>query len=249
MWSCRKRALRGIFMTHMNSIRTQLQNIFETAQQVPVLFACVWLGSFLILFAILFQIGWVPSAFSGEVAEDEDLAVYDEEPTVLAAETAHATQATNGNDAPLRVIIDAIDVDVTIANPSSPDIATLDQALQSGAVHYPGSGNLEDISNLFLFGHSSYLPDIINDAYTAFNGVQDLKDGDIIRVQSATNEYIYTVDTVELVDANDAWVELTNDEKKLTLSTCNTFGRKQDRYVVEARFIGSYSLEKDGLTS
>ena len=128
------------------------------------------------------------------------------------------------------------------------DLAELDEALKTGSVHYPGSGNLEDTSNLFLFGHSSYLPDIINDAYTAFNGMQDLEDGDIIRVQSATHEYFYTVDFVELEDANDEWVELSNTEKKLTLSTCNTFGRKQDRYVVEAQFVGSYQLDEGSLT-
>lgn len=233
----------------MNNIQKQLSKVAETAQDVPVLFATLWVGSFLILFAILFQLGWVPSALSEEVNIDSELTIYNEEPTVLAAETVSSAQTNNANDAPMRIIIDAIDVDITIENPTSSDINVLDEALTKGSVHYPGSGDLEDTSNLFLFGHSSYLPDVINKSYTAFNGVQHLVSGDIIRVQSATKEYIYKVNVVELVDANDAWVELSNTEKKLTLSTCNTFGSKQDRYVVDAQFVGSYLLSAEDLTS
>lgn len=216
----------------------------ELACEAPVRFACVWFVSFLVLFSTFFVIGFVPDAFAGKETEENNtesvLPQETDDTDVVFIEEQYVGDA--GADAPVRVIIDAIGVDTEIANPQSTDIAVLDEALNDGAVRYPGSGNLEDTSNMFLFGHSSHLPSVINPAYQAFNGLEDLENGDIIRVLSNTKEYIYRVDTVELVQADEAWVELSNTEKKLTLSTCNNFGSKQDRFVVEASFLGSYEL-------
>ncbi|MCC2630859.1 MAG: Sortase domain, partial [Candidatus Paceibacter sp.] len=56
-------------------------------------------------------------------------------------------------------------------------------------------------------------------------------------------EYNYKVTSVSMVDSEDAWVTFSDDKNMVTLSTCNVFGQKQDRYVVEAVFIKSISLE------
>ena len=151
-------------------------------------------------------------------------------------------EAASAASAPARIIIDAVGIDTPISNPASADTATLDGALASGAVRYPGSGNLEDVSNVFLFGHSSHLPVVNNPAYRAFNDIEKLEVGDLIRVQSETVEYHYRVETVEEVTAGEAWVRFDSSERRLTLSTCNNFGSKQDRFVVTASFVGSYAL-------
>lgn len=143
-------------------------------------------------------------------------------------------------DEPVRIIIDAIGVDASIETPTSDDINVLDEALLRGVVHYPGSGDLEDTSNMFLFGHSTGFRVVQNQAFKAFNNLNDLVKGDLIRVRSEDKEYLYKVQSVTLVNADNAFVELTNKKKMLTLSTCNTFGQKQDRYVVEATYLSSY---------
>lgn len=209
-------------------------------------FLTVWAGAFLVLSSGLMAIGVAPDALTGEAivieasTEDEALPVFAE-----IRETAIMEDGLPG-DAPRRVIIEAVDIDTSIQNPESRDIAFLDAELQKGAVHYPGSGNLSDTSNMFLFGHSSRLPVVVNQAYKAFNNINKLRRGDIIRVQSAEREYHYRVSTVDEVAADRAWVSFATNTKKLTLSTCNNFGTKQDRFVVEADFVGSFPLA-DGI--
>ena len=140
---------------------------------------------------------------------------------------------------PQRVVIDSVGVDVVVNNPIRTDIATLDNSLLSGVVRYPTSGVLGENGNVVIFGHSSYLPVVRNNFFRAFNGIEDLKRGEIIEVYGENVVYRYEVSRVYEADADDTRIPLTNDTKKLTLSTCNSFGDLDDRYVVEAYFVGS----------
>lgn len=153
-------------------------------------------------------------------------------------------EADSSNDRPVRIIADSINLDATIVNPERRDIEALDEALRRGVVHYPGSGDLEDYSNMLLFGHSSYLPNVQNEWYRVFNALSQLSPGEIVRVQATGYEYRYVVSSVELVDADKALVELSTREKKLTISTCNSFGAKTDRFVVEADYLGRVALDE-----
>jgi LPXTG-site transpeptidase (sortase) family protein len=142
---------------------------------------------------------------------------------------------------PLRVVIGDVDVDTEIRNPNTTDIAVLDNELQYGAVHYPGSGTPGN-GNMFLFGHSSSLSVIRNQAYKAFNGIQHLEKGDDIVVYSENEKHTYKVLNVELVSADEALVDFSSNKNMLTLSTCNNFGEKQERFVVEADYVRSESI-------
>ncbi len=143
---------------------------------------------------------------------------------------------------PVRVIIDKIGVNSVVINPESADIDVLDQALLRGVVRYPGSGALLDDENIFMFGHSSYLPIINNQAYKAFNRLNELNLGDEIRLFSEKSEYVFKVVKMEVASAEEAMVKFEGGKKKLILSTCDSFGKKSDRFVVEAEFVGSRSL-------
>ena len=77
-----------------------------------------------------------------------------------------------------------------------------------------------------------------NPAYKTFNGFKDVKEGDEIRVKGTSQTYLYRVVSVTLADDNEIWVDLSSDKKLLTLSTCNTFGQKQERYVIRAEYTG-----------
>lgn len=195
----------------------------------PVLAGVLWFGVFVVLTGLSFALGIVPKLET------------DEPSVALVEENAPVTQEAQ-DGTPVRIIAERLDIDVRILNPESADIETLDAALLEGAVRYPGSGDLEDVSNMFLFGHSTGFRVVQNESFKAFNGLKNARTGDLIRVQSATKEYVYRVTDVSLVDAADALVSLSSSEKKLTLTTCNSFGAKEERFVVEAAFVGSYEL-------
>lgn len=194
----------------------------------PLAFGSLWAGLFLVLFSGSWMLGIVPKLDTGEEA--------------VEAAVIDVTPVAQEDGTPTRIVIDAIDVDAPIENPKSASIDVLDSALLSGVVHYPGSGNLDEHTNVFLFGHSTGFRVVQNEMFKVFNGLKNLKENDLIRVQSATHEYVYRVTSVTLTTAEDATVELSTREKKLTLSTCNSFGDKQERYVVDADFVGSYPL-------
>ena len=146
------------------------------------------------------------------------------------------------SEIPLRIVAKSIGLDKTIANPSSTDVEVLDAALQGGTVRYPTSARLGEEGTVLIFGHSSYLPIVRNQNYKAFNGIQKLKAGDTVSVYSASAEYRYTVTGVRLANAAEDVIELPSTGKFLTMVTCDSFGKKTDRFVVTAKFEGAYTL-------
>lgn len=138
---------------------------------------------------------------------------------------------------PLSIKINKFDKTIKVANPTSRAIADLDTALLDGVVRHPDSAALAQTGNVFILGHSSYLPTVFNKNFQAFNGIQDLQWGDIIEVSSADNVYEYRVEKVYRAKAQDVTVPIAGTEKKLTLATCNSFGSTDDRYIVEAEQI------------
>lgn len=211
---------------------TPLDVFIDVLWKHPILIGGAWIFIFAILFTLSWFLGIVPPLETNSDEVSADVSV--------RTETAPLVE----NDTPVHITIDAIGVDTKINNPQSTSIETLDAALLSGVVHYPGSGNLADHSNMFLFGHSTGFRVVQNESFKAFNNLKDLKANDLIRVRSASREYIYRVTTVTLTKAGEAFVELSTREKKLTLTTCNSFGNKEDRYVVEADFVGEYPIEE-----
>jgi LPXTG-site transpeptidase (sortase) family protein len=143
---------------------------------------------------------------------------------------------------PTRIIIDTLDVDVKVFNPESRDIAELDKALLSGVVRHPDSASFAKAGNMLILGHSSYLPNVMNKNFQAFNGIQKMTWGDKIRVQSEGKEYIYRVQKVYQAKASEITVPFTPGKAMLTLATCNSFGSKEDRFIVEAVLIDQKEL-------
>lgn len=205
----------------------------EHVKQKPWAFLSVFLSVFFLVSVFLFIIDFVPEPI-----------IADNNP-VSASNTANALFALENDPAeePVRVVVKKIGLDTSIENPASTDINILDNALLSGAVRYPRSGLLGDNSTVYLFGHQSGLPVVKNQAFKAFNGIQNLDVGDEITVYSRTAAYTYLVTSVELVDAGVALIPLdSGGQKKLTLSTCNSFGQKSERYVVNADFVSRVEI-------
>ena len=179
-----------------------------------------------ITFSILYMFGLVPDEFK----------------MTFGRYTTNEYTGDKKGELPLSIKIQKIGVDSQIYSPESTEIKVLDEYLLKGVVHYPGSGLLGGTGNVFLFGHSTGIKIVNNQAFKSFNGLKNLKEGDEISVFSSKNEYIYKVLSLKLEGADKALVTFDTSDKKLTLSTCNTFGAKSERYVVEAELSKVTSL-------
>lgn len=207
------------------------------------LFLGVFFVAVVVTFGILYIIDFLPEA--PETTESGATAV-----AVAATssqsevETIPETPTTSfaGDATPDRIIIEALDKTIPVLNPTSRTIADLDEALLSGVVRHPDSADFSQSGNMFILGHSSYLPNVLNRNFQAFNGLQDLTWGDRIRVQSADMEYVYRVERVYQAKASEVVVPHTPGEDRLTLATCNSFGSIDDRHMVEAVLIDTRSL-------
>ena len=144
---------------------------------------------------------------------------------------------TNSGSLPLILKIPLLNREVAILNPSSREISVLDNALLSGVVRHPDSVLLGQEGYLFIFGHSSYLPKVFNKNFQALNGIQSLKWGDTITLESGDTVYTYQVKKVYQAKAENITVPIAGVGKHLTLATCNSFGSKDDRYIVEADLV------------
>ena len=197
--------------------KTQINNILYIISIAMVIF--------IVSFSILSLLGLAPKSLS----------FFQKEQNIIENQSEIININSGSYTRPDKIIIPKVGVESLIENPNTVDVATLDNALTKGAVHYPGSGSLEQ-GNMFIFGHSTNWKVVQNQAYRTFNGIEKLNTGDEIEIYSGEETYIYKVNSIILVDQNDALVEFDNSKRTLTISTCNTFGEKQERWVVEAEF-------------
>jgi len=172
-------------------------------------------------FSFLYLFGLVPEEFK----------------SIIGREPVKETTGNKVGELPLSIKISAIGVDSQIYNPATTSVEVLDSYLLKGAVRYPGSGLLGGNGNIFIFGHSSSLNIVNNQAFKTFNGIKDLKNGDFIQVFSSKYEYVYKVLSVNMVSADKALVEFNTESKMLTISTCSHFGEKANRFVVQSEFV------------
>jgi LPXTG-site transpeptidase (sortase) family protein len=223
----------------------------------------VFLGTFFVVFTIsyvvLVALDFLPEPIAGEnpaaekddsskalngvteaaaeVAEVGEVTKLQETGEVLTVIVAEPAAATSVAVMPKEVRIARLDKTVKVLNPDSRTIADLDAALLEGVVRHPDSATLSQNGNMFILGHSSYLPNVLNRNFQAFNGIQNLEWGDKIQVYSDSDIYEYRVEKVYRARAQDVTVPIAGTGKMLTLATCNSFGSVDDRYIVEAKQI------------
>lgn len=231
---------------------------YSSKREQRIVFFFVTVGTIALTYAFFYIVDFLPeqktdgnetpSRMETEqmaVSETENVTLSDEE-TEKQDTLAHDTTAVVSEDAmfPIAIIFDSLDDrKVRVLNPESSSVEALDAALLSGVIRHPDSADFAEKGTIFLLGHSSYLPNVMNKNFQAFNGIQKLKWGDTIRLRSSDTEYVYTVDRVYEAKASSAEVPLQYDIAKLVLATCNTFASKDDRFVVEATLVDSYPLE------
>lgn len=146
-------------------------------------------------------------------------------------------QAPRTSTVPAHVSIPKIGVETDVRVPAAIDVETLDALLSLGSVYYPGSGVVER-GNVFIFGHSTNWAIVKNQAYKTFNNLDSLEAGDLIYLSGEGWEAAYEVESVRVAPDSEVLVSFGGVEPRLTLSTCNTFGLKEERVVVEAKAVG-----------
>lgn len=245
-----------------------LNELYEQVALRRLPFFIVFFGIVTVSYAALFTLDFIPEPVSEDVSEvntpvidslrgrsvgpngglvpkkqDTEEEVQDDNFRVIIPDETSANN--NAHDAlPISIIFDSLDGHtVSVSNPTSREVSVLDQALLSGAVRYPDSADFSDKEgNMFILAHSSYLPNVFNKSFQAFNGIQELTWGDLVRVRSTDAEYVYRVDRVYKARASEVEVPLNTGEQRLTLATCNSFGTKDDRFIVEATLVETKNL-------
>lgn len=240
-------------MTHESSYAP-----YSSKREQRIVFFFVTVGVIALTYAFFYIVDFLPEQKTdGDKApsgmEAEQIAVSEiGDVTFSDTETVSRNIKTPGSAAmvrkdaelPIAIIFDSLDdKKVRVLNPESSTVEALDAALLSGVVRHPDSADFAEKGTIFLLGHSSYLPNVMNKNFQAFNGIQKMKWGDTIRLRSSDTEYVYTVDRVYEAKASSAEVPMQYDIAKLVLATCNTFASKDDRFVVEATLVDSYPLE------
>lgn len=209
-------------------------------------FLGVFFTIMLLGYGFLYAIDFIPEPVSDENAEENQEITSNNDPELVEVRDntkEEETVAISNNDPyPTIITIPKLDRTVKVLNPSNDDVATLDNALLSGAVRHPGSADMQGPGNMLIMGHSSYLNNVFNKNFQAFNGIQDLTWGDTIIIESNDSEYTYQIDRVYKAPASAVEVPTGGDNYKLTLVTCNTFGAKEDRFIVEATLISQNTI-------
>jgi len=221
-------------MNRITQRHNTLDMIMHRIWQRKIPFLLVFFFVVLATYAALVVIDFIPEPVDEDVAAVEAMVV---EEAIEPAEPIVAVVPEIIDPLPVKIIFDDLDKEVDILNPASRTVSDLDNALLSGAVRHPDSADFEEDGNIFILGHSSYLPNILNKNFQAFNGIQNLTWGDTIRLQSGDVEYVYIVEEVFEAAASDVVVPFTPGESRLTLATCNSFGSKDDRFIVEAHLL------------
>lgn len=228
--------------------------LYSSRREQYLVFFFVCVGIIFLTYAFFFIIDFLPEKKAIEQHEEDQV------PTVTTSIDTHTEIESEVQDAsmenssvtadtspfPMVIIFDSLGKkEVAIRNPNVSSIDALDSALLSGAVRHPDSADLTETGTMFILGHSSYLPNIQNKNFQAFNGLNKLAWGDTIRVRSSDTEYVYSVERVYEAKASSAEVPIQYDTAKLVLATCNSFATKDDRFIVEAVRIDSYPLEME----
>jgi len=141
---------------------------------------------------------------------------------------------------PLEIYVPSIDLRSHIEAPSVAKVDILDAALMKGPVYYPGSGT-PGSGNVLLFGHSSSWTVVRNKNYKIFNKLKEAKKDEFVYVKTSSGTHIYKVVDVKKVSKYNTWVQFDQKKPTITLATCDSFGKRSDRWVLEAEY---YKFEK-----
>jgi LPXTG-site transpeptidase (sortase) family protein len=226
----------------MQNFQSVIDDVMAQKFHFLAAFFCIFTLSYGVLFALDFYPEPVKTTEKVVTTEAAPVAPIVEEAPVQPAIAINTAMAAGSDTLPNSLSIPSLNRTVEVLNPASSANSALDAALLKGVIRHPDSATFAEEGNMFILGHSSYLPTVHNRNFQALNGVQNLKWGDTIKLSSNDTEYTYKVEKTYKVKASGFTVPVAGKGKTLTMVTCNSFGSVDDRYVVEATLISTKSL-------
>lgn len=142
-----------------------------------------------------------------------------------------------------RIVIPRIDKNIPIVRVTSENLikrdfaaleAQMQDALENGVVHYPGTSIPGESGNFAVTGHSSYFPWDPGRFKDVFALLHDVVEGDKIVVYWNQEKYVYEVSGKEVVMPDEVEVLKSDGQDKLTLVTCTPIGTNLKRLIVTA---------------
>ena len=143
-----------------------------------------------------------------------------------------------------RMIIPKLELNVPLVTPSFDSLLKEDwtgvehdiqEALQDGVVHYPGTARPGQAGNFFVTGHSSYYPWANGKYKTVFARLGELVPGDEFWVYYGGDKHRYIISEKKEVKPSDVTVLDQPTTKRLaTLMTCTPVGTTLRRLIVTA---------------
>ena len=134
--------------------------------------------------------------------------------------------------------IPSLDINAPIQYVDKVNEEIFQEALQNGIVHYPGTAEIGQLGNPFLFGHSSDFAGAEGNYKTVFALLPKIENGAEILVSNKDGVvYRYQVFDQFVAKKTDLFVLDQRDykEKLLTLQTSYPVGTALKRYIVVAR--------------
>ncbi|MDD5041633.1 MAG: sortase [Candidatus Peribacteraceae bacterium] len=143
-----------------------------------------------------------------------------------------------------RLIIPKLNLNVPIVIPSYEALlredwtqveSDIQQSLEQGVVHYPGTAKPGQAGNFFVTGHSSYYPWAPGNFKTVFARLHMLSEGDDYWVYYGGDKHRYVVQSVaEVKPSNVDVLDQPADRRLSTLMTCTPVGTTLRRLIVSA---------------
>ena len=214
-------------------------SFFDALWVKKVPFLVVFFVIFTLTYGILFAVDFLPEPKTSTPAK----AVATSTPATTTQEVKETAPVAMAEE-PVSLSIPSLDRVVPVLNPDTRDVVALDAQLLKGVVRHPDGALLGEEGNVVILGHSSYLPNVMNKNFQALNGIQKLKWGDTITLESDGTEYTYRVEKVYQAKASGVTIPTEVSGKRLTLVTCNSFGAKEDRFIVEAKLLSEKALTR-----
>ncbi len=109
-----------------------------------------------------------------------------------------------------------------------------EEALKKGVAHAKGTSIPGENNISYLFAHSSALPWEITRYNTVFLRLNELQQGDEIRITNEGNEFVFTVVRKKIVSARDVSFLAQQNNTILIIQTCWPIGTDWQRLLVFA---------------
>lgn len=146
----------------------------------------------------------------------------------------------------MRVVIPRINQNVPVVGVKNENLVArkwddlekdMQNALQNGVVHYPGTALPGDNGNVVITGHSSYYAWDSGRFKDVFALLHDVKMGDKIVIYFNQKKFIYEVFEIKKVSPKDVDVLAPTNSEQLTLITCTPMGTNLRRLILTARLV------------